>query len=129
MDRRDRLRPFPAGAACTACGATVPTSQMRILARRDDVAFVELTCRTCGSESLGLLIAGEDPEGAPVIDVVADGPRQGDAGSRITDDPISAAHAAALADHLRAWDGDLVGWLDAIGHGEPDEPGGWVVDR
>jgi hypothetical protein len=129
MDRRDRLRPFPAGAACTACGATVPTSQMRILARRDDVAFVELACRTCGSESLGLLIAGEDPDAAPVFDVTADGPGEGDAAARSAAGPISTAEAAALTDHLRAWDGDLVGWLDAIGRGRPDGPDGWVVDR
>jgi hypothetical protein len=107
MGPSDRLRPLQAGAACTACGATVPTGRIRILASRDDVAFIELDCPACGSEGIGLLIADIDPEA-------------------IT--PIAPGEAAALIDHLHGWDGDLVGWLEAIGHGNPAR-GGPVVDR
>ena len=40
MDPRDRPLLFPDGAACTVCGASVPTGRIRVLARRDDVAFL-----------------------------------------------------------------------------------------
>jgi hypothetical protein len=112
MDPRDRLRPIPAGAACTACGAPVPTSEIRILARRDDVAFVELACRSCGSEALALLIAGTGPDAPPVLDLAADAGDPSDGEPDRTG--ISALDASILAAHLDAWQGDLVGWLDAI---------------
>jgi len=123
MDPRDRLRPIPAGAACTACGAPVPTSEIRILARRDDVAFVELACRSCGSEALALLIAGTDPYAGPVLDLAADGADP--AGGELDGTSISALDASILAAHLDAWQGDLVGWLDAIhpGSGQSRGPG------
>jgi hypothetical protein len=126
MDPRDRLRPLPAGAACTACGAPVPTSGIRILARRDDVAFVELACRTCGSEALALLIAGMGPDATPVFDLAGDG---SDASARgAAHNRISADEAGALTSHLHAWDGDLVGWLDAIGRAGPPSSGS-VTER
>jgi len=123
MDPRDRLRPIPAGAACTACGAPVPTSEIRILARRDDVAFVELACRSCGSEALALLIAGTDPDAGPVLDLAADAADPGD--GELDGTSISALDASILAAHLDAWQGDLVGWLDAIdpGSGQSRGPG------
>jgi hypothetical protein len=37
MGPRDHPRPLPDGAACTACGAAVPTEAIRTLARRDDL--------------------------------------------------------------------------------------------
>jgi hypothetical protein len=43
--------------------------------------------------------------------------------------PISEADVAAVRADLAAWDGDLIGWLDALGRdGRPDR-GGSVVDR
>jgi len=125
MGPRDHPRPLPDGATCTACGATVPTARIRILARRDDVAFLELACPACGSAALGLLL--ETPAGGPsVLDVDADGPpadrRSGTGGRR----PISDGDVAMLREHLAAWDGDLVGWLDALDRGDRR---GSVVDR
>jgi hypothetical protein len=129
MDPRDRLRPLPAGAACTACGAAIPPSRIRILAHRDDVAFVELACPTCGSDALGLLIAGADTGGEPVLDVTADGAGAGHMAGSPMARPISALEAVRLTDHLAAWDGDLVGWLEAIGRGAARETPGWPADR
>ena len=134
MDPRDRLRPIPAGATCTACGTPVPTSEIRILARRDDVAFVELACRSCGSEALALLIAGTGPDAAPILDLDADAgvDLDADVGANAdlaTVDPISADESRGLTAHLRAWQGDLVGWLDAVERGEPASRGGSVADQ
>ena len=57
MDPSGRPRSIPDGATCTACGAPVPTGRIRILATRDDLAFVELVCDDCGSAALGMLLA------------------------------------------------------------------------
>jgi hypothetical protein len=58
MDPRDRTPPFDDGVDCAVCGRTVPAERIRILASRDDLTFVELTCAACRSESLGMIVAG-----------------------------------------------------------------------
>ena len=63
MDPRDRLQPFANGVDCAVCGGLVPVDQIRILARRDDLAFLELTCVSCKSESLGIIVASGPDEG------------------------------------------------------------------
>ncbi len=40
MDPRDRLQPFANGVDCAVCGGLVPMDRIRILARRDDLAFL-----------------------------------------------------------------------------------------
>ena len=60
MDPRDDLDSLADGVDCAACGQFVPTDRIRVLARRDDIAFVEIHCPGCRSESLGIVIAGED---------------------------------------------------------------------
>jgi hypothetical protein len=103
MHPGDRLGPIPDGVTCTACGASVPAEWIRILAHRDDLAFVELDCTGCGSRALGLLLASDEPGGPAVLDVAEDVPA----------DPalISAADVAAMRDYLADWDGDLRGLL------------------
>jgi hypothetical protein len=123
MGPRDRPRPLPDGATCTACGATVPSGHIRVLARRDDVAFVELACPDCGSTALGLLLPSV-PDGTAILDVEADGPAKVPRGQHVA--AISQADVAAIRDGLASWDGDLVGWLDAL---DRDDRRGSVVDR
>jgi hypothetical protein len=59
MDPRDRLPPFANGVDCAVCGGLVPMDRIRILARRDDLAFLELACAACKSESLGIVVGGD----------------------------------------------------------------------
>jgi hypothetical protein len=61
MDPRDRLQPFANGVDCAVCGGLVPLDRIRILARREDLAFLELTCTACRSESLGIVVADGSP--------------------------------------------------------------------
>jgi hypothetical protein len=108
-------RPIPDGATCTACGAPVPTGRIRILATRDDLAFVELVCDGCGSAALGMLLDADGPAGGPVLDVANDGPAPAvQTRSVHRGRPIDAAEVEALRLDLAAWQGDLVGWLEAI---------------
>ncbi len=62
MDPRDDLDSLAGGVDCAACGRFVPTDRIRVLARRDDIAFVEIHCAACRSESLGIVIAGTDDD-------------------------------------------------------------------
>jgi hypothetical protein len=68
MDPRDDLDSLADGVDCAACGQFVPTDRIRVLARRDDIAFVEIHCPGCRSESLGIVIASEDDEPAGETD-------------------------------------------------------------
>ena len=60
MDPRDDLDSLGGGVDCAACGGSVPTDRIRVLARRDDIAFVEIHCPACRSESLGIVVAADD---------------------------------------------------------------------
>jgi hypothetical protein len=106
-----------------------------VLARRDDVAFVELACPRCGSTALGLLMSAASPGGEPLLDVAAEMPASGPpigepaddrAAARSTFRPVSMADVETVRRDLEAWDGDLVGWLDALDRGDRR---GSVVDR
>jgi len=66
MDPRDDLDSLAGGVDCAACGQFVPTDRIRVLARRDDIAFVEIHCRMCRSESLGIVIGGEADHERPL---------------------------------------------------------------
>ncbi|HUQ78510.1 MAG TPA: hypothetical protein VM427_06540 [Patescibacteria group bacterium] len=65
MDPRDDLDSLAGGVGCAACGELVPTDRVRVLARRDDIAFVEIQCVACRSESLAIVI-GASPSAEPV---------------------------------------------------------------
>ena len=110
MGPRDRPSPLPDGASCTACGAPVPTGRIRLLARRDGLAFVRLVCDDCGSAAIGLLMDG--PGDDPVLDVATDVPWTGQASAGRRSGPITAADVEAVRRDLAGWDGDLVGWLE-----------------
>jgi hypothetical protein len=69
MDPRDRLPPFVNGVECAVCGRIVPRNGIRVLASRDDLTFVELSCADCRSDSLGIVVATDSwldgPDGEP----------------------------------------------------------------
>ncbi|HEY7131214.1 MAG TPA: hypothetical protein VH440_03130 [Candidatus Limnocylindrales bacterium] len=60
MDPRDDLESLAGGVGCAACGELVPTDRVRILARRDDLVFVEIACPGCRSDSLGIVVAVDE---------------------------------------------------------------------
>jgi hypothetical protein len=125
MDR-DRSRPLPDGAACTACGANVPGGRIRILAHRDDVAFVEMECPSCDSTTLGLLIGANGEDGTSTLDLSSDAPNGDVQPRRVVARPITEDDVDAIRRDLAEWHGDLVGWLDALDRGDRR---GSVFDR
>ncbi len=76
MDPRDDLDSLAGGVGCAACGELVPTDRIRILARRDDLVFVEIACPGCRSDSLGIVIGTDDEP----VEAVGPGPTYGEFG-------------------------------------------------
>jgi len=94
----------PDGLRCTVCDAIVPVEGIRLLARRDDLAFLEIDCGDCRSTTLGFLLDGR-PEAGRATD-----PRA----------PVSADDVLDMHQLLATWDGDLAGLLARDEHrGEP----------
>jgi hypothetical protein len=76
MDPRDDHDSLAGGVDCAACGQVVPTDRVRVLAERDDIAFVEIDCAACRSESLGIVItanATDEPSATGTTEVPAAG--------------------------------------------------------
>ena len=133
MDPRDDLDSLGDGVDCAACGQFVPTDRIRVLARRDDIAFVEIHCPGCRSESLGIVIASEevesdeiDPADGPDADAdVAVGPGHlyGEFGP-LDRERFHEALPIGPADLDRVRDLLAVGGLAAlVGASEPPAPG------
>ncbi|HXG39891.1 MAG TPA: hypothetical protein VNJ28_03020 [Candidatus Limnocylindrales bacterium] len=55
MDRAERYRADLGGSVCTVCGSRLRADRIRLLAERDDLAFLELGCDRCGAETLGIV--------------------------------------------------------------------------
>ncbi len=119
MDPRDRLRLRLAGSACTACGRRYGGDDVRVLAQREDVAFVRLRCRGCGVETLALVTGGpaeHDGFAAPPGDLTpADEARLADGR------PVDADDVLAVHRFLADYEGDLRGLLG--GHRRPGPTG------
>ena len=73
-----------------------------------------------------MLIDSPAPGGEPILDVAGDPVDVGRAARGGTIRAITTADVAAIRDDLAAWDGDLVGWLDAL---EDSGRSGSVLDQ
>ena len=110
MDPRDQLRPLLDGVGCAVCATLVPAERIRILAHRDDLAFVELSCPGCGSTTLAMLQSADD--GGMVVDIAPFGELSSvDEARRAGSGPITTEDVRAARAFLASWDGDLLGLL------------------
>ncbi len=68
MDPLDHARPEPDGTTCAVCEGPVPAGSIHLLARRDDLAFVQVECGACQSTTLAFVLAPPSggAEAAPV---------------------------------------------------------------
>jgi hypothetical protein len=114
MDPRDGLHSPGGGVDCAVCGRPVPLDRIRVLARREDISFVEIDCHACRSESLGIVVAGDRRAAAETYGefLPADDARFREA------HPIDADDVLAVHELLRRGDlTALVGGADATGAG------------
>jgi hypothetical protein len=91
MDPLDHLTAPPDGLRCTVCDERVPAARVRVLAWRDDLAFLQLDCPSCASTTLGFVLGGRSDEPAPSHE-----------GEPITSDDVLDMHQL-----LATWQGDL----------------------
>ena len=90
MDPQDRLQSLLDGIACSVCEAAVDGERIRLLARREDLAFVEIACPGCGSTTLGFVVDGQADDA-----LTSEAPP-------VNSDDVLDMHLA-----LEAWHGDL----------------------
>ena len=95
MDPLDHRLAFSDGQRCTVCDERVPAGRVKLLAWRDDLAFLQLDCGACLSTTLGFVLAGRGDEPAPVQ----------------LPDPISSDDVLDMHQLLATWRGDLTGLL------------------
>ena len=95
MDPLDHLFALSDGHRCSVCDERVPAARVKLLAWRDDLAFLQLDCGTCLSTTLGFAMGGRLDEGAPTGEAA----------------PISSDDVLDMHQLLAAWRGDLAGLL------------------
>jgi hypothetical protein len=66
MDPRDRPSETMDRAECAACGGRVPPDRIRVLARREDLAFAEVPCARCGTVGLAIFAGPLELDGDAV---------------------------------------------------------------
>ena len=110
MDPLDHLIALPDGLRCSVCDERVPMTRIRLLARRDDLAFLEIDCDACLSTTLGFVLGGQSDEAAAPLEAPA-----------VTSDDVLDMHQL-----LAGWHGDLATLVAPDrGAAEPrDEPAG-----
>ncbi len=104
MDDR-RLRKRLAGTSCASCGAAILGDDIDVLADRGDVAFVQLTCKGCGSRTLSLVIPDSahprlDTDRHPELDPATEARLAGA-------QPLDESDVDEMHRFLEAWPGDL----------------------
>ncbi len=114
MDPRERLRLSLLGAGCSRCGRPYDEKGIRVLAQRDEIAFVQLVCFACNIQTLALVtglpnLRQESEEDAALE---AEAPRgAGRPGGARPSTPISEDDVLAMHRYLADYEGDMRGLL------------------
>ena len=91
MDPLDHLRALPDGVACTVCEDRVPVDRIRVVARREELAFLQIDCPACRSKTLWFVPADFGPADRPPSDRP----------------PITTDDVLDMHEFLARWHGDL----------------------
>jgi hypothetical protein len=104
MDPLDHLLALPDGLTCSVCEEPVPADRVRLLAWRDDLAFLQIDCPGCLSTTLGFAVGGTaDASAAPSVAP-----------------PISSDDVLDMHQLLATWRGDLQELLSRSGRGHAE---------
>ena len=104
MDPLDHLLALPDGLRCTVCDERVPATRIRLLAWRDDLAFLQIDCQGCASTTLGFVLGGRSEEAEPEAEP----------------DPISSDDVLDMHEFLATWRGDLAALLTSSDAGRAE---------
>ena len=119
MDSHAHLRALLDGVGCGVCGDAVGAEAIRILADREELAFVELACPTCGSTTLAIVSLGVDDHGDLAVAGGLSGELSPDDEARLAGgQPIGVSDVQAMHEFLADYRGDLHSLVGADGHGD-----------
>jgi hypothetical protein len=111
VNREEWLRAELATVACEACGKPYAASRVRILARREGIYLVGLTCSTCGTSAVAMVsFEREATDADPSRRTATQGPG---AKGGVARGPLSSAPAVDIDDvldmhrFLEGFDGDF----------------------
>lgn len=107
MDGADWLRTQLTSFGCAACGRAYEPEGIRLLAERDELFFVDLSCLVCGSQATAIVTV-EIEEGAARADV---GELEPASAMTSPGDPVDLDDVLDVHQLLAGWEGDLVGLL------------------
>ena len=120
MHAHERLRALLAATGCTACGGPLEADRIRVLAERDDLAFVELPCASCGSAALAVVTGAGS--GSPHVDLSGSGELAVGAEDGFSPaPPIDEDDVLAMRELLRSHRGDLRSLLGGGAVGDAPE--------
>ena len=101
MDPLDHLGTHLDGHCCSVCDASVPADRVKLLAWREDLAFLQFECAGCLSTTLGFVMTSQ----------------AGDADRPAPAAPISSDDVLDMHQLLATWRGDLTGLLSGAERG------------
>jgi hypothetical protein len=107
MDAEGWLTSELAAFACAACGQPYGEGHIRLLARREELWFVDLSCPHCGSQAVAIVtvqLEGETVEGAGGVphEAAPAGPQGAPVPPALSIDDVIDAHVL-----LRDFEGDV----------------------
>jgi hypothetical protein len=68
MEGSDWLRTQLSAFSCSACGRSYRPNQIRVLAQREGLFFVRLSCRGCGTDSVAIVTVQIDETESAQLD-------------------------------------------------------------
>lgn len=125
MDGADWLRTQLTSFGCATCGHAYDPGRIRILAQREELFFVDLSCETCGAQAVAVVTvqaadgAAIRAEAGELEPARAGGPDGPDASGP----PVGVDDLLDMSRFLAGFDGDFRSLLREAG-GKPsrDEP-------
>lgn len=107
MDAEGWLTSELATCACASCGQPYGESQIRLIAQREELFFVDLACPHCGSQAVAIVSIQLDDDvvrfdGHDQVVGDADGPDAAEASPAISVDDVLDVHTL-----LASFDGDV----------------------
>ena len=110
MDGTEWLRTQLTSFSCTACDRPYAPSHIRVLAQREELFFVDLSCRGCGAQAVAIVTVQID-DAEPRLEVGDLAPEE--AVDPADDTPAIAANDVLdMHDFLRGFDGDFRGLFE-----------------
>jgi hypothetical protein len=105
------------GAGCARCGQPYAAQGIRVLAQREEIAFVQLVCFACQTQTLALVTgasgAAPDDQDYPVESL--------EDAAQPEAPPISEVEVLQMRSFLASYEGDMLGLFEAAREGDDPE--------